>query len=90
MAKKKKNKKYKLKTHKATAKRFKMTGSGKLVRTSGPKSHFRRRKSKRVKLGFAKMRLVEGSSQRKNIRKLAPYMGKYSTRSSKRGGGKKR
>ncbi|MCL4256569.1 MAG: 50S ribosomal protein L35, partial [Anaerolineae bacterium] len=30
-------KKYKLKTHKATAKRFKMTGTGKIVRTKGGK-----------------------------------------------------
>ena len=30
---KKKNKKYKLKTHKATAKRFRETGSGKILRT---------------------------------------------------------
>jgi len=33
-------KKYKLKTHKATAKRFRMTGSGKVVRTKGGKTHF--------------------------------------------------
>ncbi|MEO0598787.1 MAG: bL35 family ribosomal protein, partial [Chloroflexota bacterium] len=38
-------KKYKLKTHKATAKRFKVTGSGKVMRTKGGKSHLRRRKS---------------------------------------------
>ncbi|MEX1248839.1 MAG: bL35 family ribosomal protein, partial [Anaerolineales bacterium] len=28
-----------MKTHKATAKRFRLTGSGKLVRTKGGKSH---------------------------------------------------
>ena len=41
---KKKSRKYKLKTHKATAKRFRMTGSGKIVRTKGRQGHFRRRK----------------------------------------------
>ena len=46
---KKRNKKYKLKTHKATAKRFRVTGSGKVMRTKGRQGHFRRRKSKRSK-----------------------------------------
>ena len=48
LAKQKKGK-YKLKTHKATAKRFRLTGTGKLVRTKGGKSHLRRRTSKRTK-----------------------------------------
>jgi large subunit ribosomal protein L35 len=38
----------KMKTHKATAKRFKITGSGKLFRLKQRRSHLRRRKSKRV------------------------------------------
>jgi len=44
-----KQKKRKMKTHKATAKRFRLTGTGKLMRTKGGKSHLRRRKSKRTK-----------------------------------------
>ena len=44
-----KKKKYKLKTYKAAAKRFRMTGSGKIVRTKGGKSHLRRRKASRTK-----------------------------------------
>lgn len=39
----------KMKTHKATAKRFKVTGSGKLRRRKAYASHLRRRKSKRAK-----------------------------------------
>ena len=39
----------KIKTHKTTAKRFKVTGSGKLRRRKGHASHLRRRKSKRAK-----------------------------------------
>ena len=35
----------KIKTNKAAKKRFHVTGSGKLVRTKGPKSHLRRKKS---------------------------------------------
>jgi large subunit ribosomal protein L35 len=86
----KKTKKYKLKTHKATAKRFQKTGSGKIVRTSGPKSHLRRNKSTRTKKGFAKMTEVQGTKQRKRIKRLMPYIGKYNSRSSKRGGGSKK
>ncbi len=70
-------KKYKLKTHKATAKRFRVTGTGKVVRTKGGKSHFRRRTSKRTKRLLSKMIPVKGSKMQKRIRRLAPYMGKY-------------
>jgi large subunit ribosomal protein L35 len=69
--------KYKLKTHKATAKRFKMTGTGKLMRTKGGKSHFRRRRSARVKSQLAKMQTVNGSGQIKRIRRLVPYLKRY-------------
>jgi large subunit ribosomal protein L35 len=78
MARKKKpGKKYKLKTHKATAKRFRMTGSGKLVRTKGGKSHFRRRTSKRTKRLFSGMVEVKGKGFKKRIKRLAPYMKKH-------------
>jgi large subunit ribosomal protein L35 len=36
-----------MKTHQATAKRFRKTGSGKILRTKGHHGHFRRRKSSR-------------------------------------------
>ena len=71
-----KTKKYKLKTHKATSKRFRLTGSGKLVRTKGGKSHFRRRTSKRTKALLDSMVVVEGSGYVKRINRLAPYMKK--------------
>jgi large subunit ribosomal protein L35 len=44
----------KMKTHKATAKRFKITGKGKLRRLKQRRSHLRRRKSKRVRRSFDK------------------------------------
>lgn len=69
--------KYKLKTHKATSKRFKVTGSGKLVRTKGGKSHLRRRRSARTKALFSTMLPVKGKGFRKRIHRLAPYLGKY-------------
>ncbi len=71
-----KTKKYKLKTHKATSKRFRLTGSGKLVRTKGGKSHFRRRTSKRTKALLDEMVVVQGSGFVKRINRLAPYMKK--------------
>ncbi|MBK8137929.1 MAG: 50S ribosomal protein L35 [Chloroflexi bacterium] len=71
-------KKYKLKTHKATAKRFRVTGGGKLMRTKGGKSHLRRNKSKRASSQFDKMQEVShGGSQAKRIRRLAPYLKHY-------------
>ncbi|MBC8171038.1 MAG: 50S ribosomal protein L35 [Anaerolineae bacterium] len=69
-------KKYKLKTHKATAKRFRVTGTGKIMRTKGGKSHLRRRSSKRSKSQFDKMQDVSPSDV-KRVKRLAPYLGKY-------------
>jgi large subunit ribosomal protein L35 len=63
----------KLKTHKATSKRFKVTGSGKLMRTRQGKSHFRRKKPARVKALFVEMTEVKGHGIRERIRKLIPY-----------------
>lgn len=79
MARKKKKGKYKLKTHKSTAKRFRVTGSGKIVRTKGGKSHFRRRRSKRAKAQLSKMVVVQGKGFHKRLRRLSPYMNKYRT-----------
>lgn len=74
MPRKKKTGKYKMKTHKATAKRFRLTGSGKLVRTKGGKSHLRRRTSKRTKRLFDEMVSVKGRGIVKRVKRLAPYI----------------
>jgi large subunit ribosomal protein L35 len=66
--------KFKLKTHKATSKRFRLTGSGKLVRTKGGKSHLRRRTSKRTKLQLSEMVPVHGRSIIKRVKRLNPNM----------------
>ncbi len=63
----------KIKTHKSTAKRFKYTGSGKLMRTKIGKSHLRRKKSKRVKVLFDTMIEVTANGEKKRIQKLIPY-----------------
>lgn len=77
-------KKFRMKTHKATAKRFRLTGSGVVVRTKGGKSHFRRRTSDRTKALFTEMIPVKGRSYIKRIRRLAPYMNKYKANPSTR------
>jgi large subunit ribosomal protein L35 len=66
----------KIKTHKATAKRFKYSGQAKLLRTQGGKSHLRRRKSKRVKRMFDEMHEVTAPGDVKRVKRLAPYLKK--------------
>lgn len=68
--------KYKIKTHKGTSKRFRLTGTGKLMRTKIGKSHLRRRTSKRTKRLFTEMLPVKGRSIVKTVHRLAPYMKK--------------
>ena len=68
--------KYKMKTHKATSKRFKMTGSGTIMRTKIGKGHLRRRTPDRTKQLFERMIPVKTRGFRKRVRRLAPYMGK--------------
>jgi large subunit ribosomal protein L35 len=63
----------KLKTHKATAKRFKYTGTGKLMRTKIGKSHLRRNKKKRVKVLFDSMLEVTEAATRQRVQRLLPY-----------------
>ncbi len=76
MPRKQRTGKYKIKTHKATSKRFRVTGSGKLVRTKGGKSHLRRRTSKRTKRLFTEMLPVQGKGLVKRVHRLAPYLKK--------------
>ena len=63
----------KLKTYKAASKRFKYTGSGKLMRTKIGKSHLRRRKSKRVRSMFDEMHVVTAKGVKNHLRRLIPY-----------------
>ena len=76
MPRKKTDGKYKMKTHKATSKRFKMTGSGVIMRTKIGKGHLRRRTSDRTKMMFEEMIPVKTRNLKKTVRRLAPYMGK--------------
>jgi ribosomal protein L35 len=59
----------KMKTHKATAKRFKVTSKWKLRRLKQRRSHLRRKKSKRVVCSLDKDQPV-GKADRKRVRRL--------------------
>ena len=62
----------KLKTHKGAKKRFKVSGSGKLLRMKGMSSHLRRKKPKRVKrLYDSKLPVRDADDPR--LKKLLPY-----------------
>ncbi len=62
----------KIKTHKGAQSRFHITGSGKLMRTKGGKSHLRLRKSKRAKRLYDEM-IAVSPSDRVRIKRLIPY-----------------
>jgi len=66
----------KIKTHKATSKRFRLTGTGKLRRTRLGKSHLRRRKSARTKAGMLELKTVEVKALKRRVKRLAPYLKK--------------
>ena len=74
MPRKPKQGKFKLKTHKATSKRFRLSGSGTLMRTKGGKSHLRRNTSDRTTAQFTEMVEVKGKKIIKRIKRLAPNM----------------
>ena len=62
----------KIKTHKGAAKRFKITGSGKILQAKGLKSHLRRKKAKRTKRLYDEMLPVSKTNVKK-IKRLLPY-----------------
>jgi large subunit ribosomal protein L35 len=66
----------KIKTHKSTAKRFKVTGTGKLMRMKIGKSHLRRKKATRVRRLFDEYLVVEHGGNYRRVRKLAPSLWK--------------
>jgi large subunit ribosomal protein L35 len=66
----------KMKTHKSAAKRFTFTGTGKMVRASGKRGHFRRRKATRLLQQLDKMQPVHKTDQMK-LRVALPYGKKH-------------
>lgn len=67
-----------MKTHQATAKRFKVTKTGKVMRRKGEIGHLRRKRSKSAKRKNWQMVEVENQADVKRIKRCAPYLEKYS------------
>jgi len=59
----------KLKTHKGAAARFKVTGTGKILRMKGNRSHLRRKKTSSTKRLYSRNILLS-SADESRIRKL--------------------
>lgn len=63
----------KIKTNSSAAKRFRVTGGGKIKRNKGFKRHILSSKSKKRKRNLRRATTVAAVEQ-KNIRKLIPYL----------------
>lgn len=62
----------KIKTHRATAKRFKVTGSGEFKRNKAYKRHILEKKSPKRKRNLRKATLAS-AADRARVKKLLPY-----------------
>ncbi|MBE9191181.1 50S ribosomal protein L35 [Gloeocapsopsis crepidinum LEGE 06123] len=63
----------KLKTRKAAAKRFRATGSGKIVRRKAFKNHLLQHKSSARKRRLSQMEVVDERDEQ-NVRFMLPYL----------------
>lgn len=63
----------KLKTRKAAAKRFRATGTGKIVRRKASKNHLLEHKTSDKKRNMSKMALVHERDE-DNVRLMLPYL----------------
>jgi large subunit ribosomal protein L35 len=63
----------KMKTNRGAAKRFKASGSGKVVRNKAYASHILTKKTTKRKRNLRKSDLVD-SANMKSVRKLLPYL----------------
>lgn len=65
----------KMKTHKGASKRFRLTGTGKLVHQQGRRGHFRRRKPTRLLQKLDKLKIVDVTNEQ-SVRAALPYGGR--------------
>ena len=63
----------KIKTNRAAAKRFKVTGTGKLKRTKAYKSHILTKKSTKRKRNLRQATITDATNV-KNMKKVLPYL----------------
>jgi len=64
----------KIKTHKSTAKRFRYSGSGKLMRMRQGKGHLRRKKKPKVKATYSRLHVMDEAGAKRRVKRLAPYL----------------
>ena len=63
----------KIKTNRAAAKRFKVTGTGKLKRSKAYKRHILTKKTRKTKRNLRKPAMVDATNV-KMMKKILPYM----------------
>ena len=63
----------KIKTNRAAAKRFKVTGTGKLKRNKAYKSHILTKKSQKRKRNLRQAAMTDATNV-KNMKKILPYL----------------
>ena len=63
----------KMKTSRSAAKRFKVTGTGKLKRNKAYKRHILTKKSSKTKRNLRKPAITDKSNE-KNMKKILPYL----------------
>jgi len=63
----------KIKTNRSAAKRFKKTGTGKLMRNKAYKSHILTKKSQKRKRNLRKSTVTDETNV-KNMKKILPYL----------------
>ena len=63
----------KIKTNRAAAKRFKVTGTGKLKRSKAYKRHILTKKTRKTKRNLRKPAIVDATNV-KMMKKILPYM----------------
>jgi len=64
----------KIKTHKSAAKRFSVTGTGKIMRPKGYQSHLRRKRAKRAKRLFGRKIEITTRGNQEHVERLVPYL----------------
>lgn len=63
----------KMKTNRAAAKRFRVTGTGKLKRSKAYKSHILTKKSPKRKRNLRQAAMTDSSNE-KNMKRMLPYL----------------
>jgi len=64
----------KMKTHKSTAKRFTVTGTGKYMRLKARRSHLRRNRSKRALRALDRKVAIENPGDIARLKRLVPFL----------------